>query len=119
MALSIVVAVAVFGLCWLYSGESLASKATGCGISLIASLLGAIPLALGKAVDAQSKMQLSFVSTALRLGLVVLLGVTATLSGRFDRTPLLLSLAASYLALVAVDTGYALRLFRNAEETKE
>ena len=119
MALSIVVAVAVFGLCWLYSGESLVAKAAGCGISLIASWLGAIPLALGRTADVQSRLQLSLVSMALRLGLVVLLGVTATLSGRFDRTPLLLSLAASYLALVVVDTGYALRLFRKAAETRE
>lgn len=119
MALSMAVAIAVFGLCWLYSSESLPAKAAGCGISLIASWLGAIPLALGKTADAQSRMRLSFVSMALRLALVVLLGVTATLSGRFDRTPLLLSLAASYLVLVVVDTGYALRLFRSAEETKE
>jgi hypothetical protein len=46
---------------------------------------------------------------AVRLGVVLALGLAAALSGWFERRPLLIWIAVSHLALLAVDTRFMLK----------
>jgi hypothetical protein len=74
----------------------------GCGVSAVASLAGGLPLLLPGAAP----LQAALASMALRwLVLALAATLTAVLTG-WPLAPLLLSLVASHLALLAVDTGF-------------
>jgi hypothetical protein len=83
----------------------------GCGVAAAASLLGGVPIALARGVPAERTKQL-LAAMVLRLVLVFVLGGAVFLSGWFDRRPLLLWIAIGHLALLVVDTRYALRAQR-------
>jgi len=80
----------------------------GCAIGLLASWLGAIPVALAAARESKGGQQVVFGAMALRLLVVLALVLPAALSGWFARGPLLVWVAVSYTVLLAVDTRYAL-----------
>ena len=48
---------------------------------------------------------------AVRFAVVIVLGTAAALSGEVERMSLLLWIAISYVALLAVDTRYAVKGF--------
>ncbi|MGB2986147.1 MAG: hypothetical protein WBE26_09720 [Phycisphaerae bacterium] len=90
--------------------EALPGMLMGCGISLLASMIGAIPVVAAWRGPA-TKMPLAILmSTAVRFLVVLLLALSVALSGWFDRTPLLIWVALSYLLLLVADTLYAVRL---------
>lgn len=81
-----------------------------CGLTVLASAVAALPVTL--AAIRPRKEQLVTVlmgSMALRLALVVVLAVAAVLAGSVERKPFLLWIAFSYLALLPLDTWYALQ----------
>jgi len=80
----------------------------GCTIGLLASWLGAVPVALAAAREPKGGQQVVFGAMALRLAVVLLLALPAALSGWFARGPLLVWVAISYSVLLTVDTRYAL-----------
>lgn len=80
----------------------------GCAVVILASALGGVPVALVRGGPA-ARMQAVLLSMAVRLGAVVILAVAAVLSGWFPRKPLLLWVAISYVAMLVVDTRYALQ----------
>ena len=84
----------------------------GCVISMLGSLVGGIPIIMATRGPARTMPQAILLSTALRFLLVMILALSAALSGWFDRTPLLIWVAISYLLLLAADTLYAVRLTR-------
>jgi len=90
--------------------DGLARRAmlAGCAIGLLASWLGAVPVALAAAREPKGGQQVVFGAMALRLAVVILLALPAALSGWFARGPLLVWVAISYTVLLAVDTRYAL-----------
>lgn len=83
------------------------------GISTIASLVGAIPLALAEQ-SAEPRQAATAVLTAqaVRMLTALLLTVAAVVSKWFDPVPLLAWLLASYLVLMVIDTVHAARLRR-------
>ncbi len=83
------------------------------GISTIASLLGAIPLALAEQ-SAEPRQAATAVLTAqaVRMLAALLLTVAAVVSKWFAPVPLLAWLLASYLVLMVIDTVHAARLRR-------
>lgn len=92
--------------------EAIPAMIAGCVIGVLASAAGGIPIALGRktaetAADPAEKLKVMMLSMALRLVVVVALGAAASLSGEFERVPLLLWIAIGYVALLAVDTWYA------------
>ena len=87
----------------------------GCGVSLVGSLLGAIPFTWARRDSARDVSQAILLSTALRFLAVILLAVSLALSGWFQRVPLLVWVAISYLVLLMVDTGFAVRVSGSAE----
>lgn len=97
----------------LEGDEGTRAMLAGCGISCLASMLGAIPVALGRASQVSAALNLATASMALRFLLVMILGVAAVLSGWFAKTPLLIWMGLSYMVLLIVDTRYVLTTIRD------
>jgi hypothetical protein len=84
----------------------------GCALSLIASAVGGIPVARARrSADPAARVPAVMAAMGLRFAVVLALGAAVALSGGLARGPLLLGVAASYLALLMVDTWYAVRGF--------
>jgi hypothetical protein len=81
----------------------------GCVIGIVASALGGIPIALAHGKPAAARMPAVMAAMLLRLVMAVALGAVAALSGRFARGPLLIWIVITYVALLVIDTRYALR----------
>jgi hypothetical protein len=81
----------------------------GCAVGIVASALGGVPIALAKGKPAAARMPAVMAAMLLRLVVAMALGVAAALSGQFARGPLLLWITISYVALLVVDTRYALQ----------
>lgn len=99
----------------LVAPEAVGAVWAGAAASFAGALAGSVPLAAelgrpsGKAVAVIGK------ATLLRLGVTLVAGVVAFLSGfaaTEHRRTLLFSLATSYLALLAVETGWFMRQSR-------
>jgi hypothetical protein len=92
---------------------ALGAMIAGCVIGWLASALGGIPVALGrgKVANPTARLQAMMASMGLRFGVVLALGAAAAFSGWFGLKPLLLWIAISYMALLAVDTWYAVKGF--------
>ena len=96
--------------------EAIRSLVAGCSISLLASAVGALPIALsGGAPSAFTVLA----PVALRFVVALGLALVAVLVGSFEPAPLLLAGAASDLVLLIVDTGYALRATRSVTSRPE
>lgn len=92
--------------------EAVPAMIAGCVIGVLASALGGIPVALGRgATDPAKRLSSMMLAMGLRLVVVVAIGAAASFSGEFPRVPLLLWIGISYVALLAVDTRYAVKGF--------
>ena len=90
--------------------EAIPAMLAGCAIGALASAAGGIPVALRRgAADPAARLAAMLTSMMLRLAVVIALGAVAVLSDGLERTPLLLWIAISYVALLGVDVRYALR----------
>ena len=87
--------------------ESARAWRVGCGVSLVASVLSGLLIALSGTLRSQGVI-LALGSMLLRLVVVGLLGVAVAMLMAVEVRPFLLAVAISYLALLIVDTGYAL-----------
>ncbi len=92
----------------LGGGAAVAAMLAGCGISWMASAFGGIPIAMGAGGSGAVPLHSAFAAMALRLLSAVALGTAVAVTGAFERTPLLLWIAISYLTLLTVDTHFAL-----------
>jgi hypothetical protein len=80
----------------------------GCGISLVAAALAGWLLTAVGADTPQARMQRAFLAMAVRLAVVIVLGLAAALSGEFARTPLLFWMAAAYVVLLPLEVRLAI-----------
>lgn len=114
LALGAAVAVALIGYLPTrrLGGEGAsAAMLLGCAVSFSASVVGMLPLLLAPPdLAAPDRTVRSLGSMVLRLGVLVMLGAAAALAGIVPLRPLILWIALSHLALLGVDTLYALRL---------
>ncbi|MFL6260673.1 MAG: hypothetical protein ACJ76Y_13245 [Thermoanaerobaculia bacterium] len=83
----------------------------GCAIGVIASAVGALPILLARRSGAAPSPVQGLLSTAIRLAVLVVLGVSAGLSGVFETRPLIVWIALGYAAQIALDVRYAVRGF--------
>jgi hypothetical protein len=91
---------------------ALPAMIAGCAVGLFASLVGGVPVALARGSSEPAvRSQAAMASMAVRFGVVLALGLAAALSGAFERGPLLIWIAVSYMALLVIDTWYALKGF--------
>ena len=90
-------------------GETgVAAMAAGCGISLVAAALAGFLLTALAAQTPEARMQRGFLAMVVRLAVVTVLGVAATLSGLFARAPLLFWMATAYLVLLPLEVKLAI-----------
>ncbi len=75
----------------------------GCSISFIAALLGTVPVILARGQAAPNTVPAVMLSIAMRLGVVILLAITAMWSGWFENGPLLVWLVLSHAVLQVAD----------------
>lgn len=99
-------------------GSGAASMLLGCGVSWIASCIGALPTAAALASRPKQAGAAVLTSTTVRFVTALVLVVPLVLSGWFHRTVLVLFVAVSYLMMLLVDTLLAVRMIRRAEEQK-
>lgn len=110
-AVAVTAAVALLG--WLptrrLGGDgAVSAMLAGCVVSVVASAVGAVPVALSRGTAAAVRMKALLMAMGLRFGVVAVLALATVLSGLFDRAPLLIWVAVSYAAQLVVDTRYAL-----------
>lgn len=109
-------AVCTVAICWLLGyrlTEKLAADSgvsamfAGGFISLVASLLGALPIVLVRDRQSVEATVAALKSLAFRFGLVLLISAVVAFKGLFSPTPFLLWVVISHLALLFVDTWFA------------
>ena len=97
----------------LGGSEAVRGMVIGCGLSFLGSLVGGIPLAVGARQPPQARGSYLLASMAIRM-LVVLGGaLVVLLTLEVGRPALLIWVAISYLAFLAIDVGYAVRRGRS------
>ncbi len=89
-----------------------------CAVSAFASAVSGLLLAQAGRVPRHQAVNLALGSLVVRLLLALMVGGAAAASGWLDTEPFLIWLAISYLALLVVDTGYALRVFKDPGATE-
>jgi len=82
----------------------------GIGISLVAACIGGVPIGLSASGDPRNVPQAILTATAVRFLVVLALTASVVLSNWFDRAALALWVGISYLAMLAVDTIYAIQV---------
>lgn len=83
----------------------------GCAIGVIASAVGALPILLARRSGAAPSPVQGLLSMAIRLAVLVVLGVSVALSGAFPARPLIVWIGLGYAAQLALDVRYAVRGF--------
>jgi len=102
------------------SGDTgLVAMLAACGVSLVASWLGALPIVAASSGDGSAAGQAVLGSTAVRFGVVLLGTLVLVLGTDVSRAPFLVWIGISYSALLVVDTRYALRGGRTKETDKQ
>ena len=90
---------------------ALPAMVAGCVIGVIASAVGALPVALSRRRGAAGSPLQGLMAMAARTGALVVLGLSVGLSGWFETRPLLIWIALGYGAQLALDVRYAVRGF--------
>ncbi len=90
--------------------DAVPAMLAGCSISALGSLVGVIPVALAASRPVRAMPNAILMATALRLAVVAALALAVALSNWFERGPLLIWVAISYVVFLIVDTACAVRL---------
>ncbi len=94
-------------------GESaIPAMLAGCGLSLVASLVGTVPLVTPRDPGPERLIPMFLGALALRLTAAIVLAAAAALSGLFAVAPLLVWMLISHLGLLVADTRFALSFSR-------
>jgi hypothetical protein len=92
--------------------DAVPALVAGCVVGVLASLVGGLPVLFARRDPTPAeRLNRMLFGLALRFGVAAGLGLAAALSGWFARDPLLLWVGISYLALLPVDTRFALKGF--------
>ncbi len=117
VALAVVIALLGYLPTKRWGGEgAVRAMLAGCGVGVVASALGGVPVLLFSEVGGATG---ALAAMAVRFAAALGLGLAAALSGSFERGPLLLWMAISYMVLLTVDTRYALGGFLSPKHEKE
>jgi hypothetical protein len=88
--------------------DAVAAMLAGCAVSLLAAVVGALPLAVASPTP-QARAQARLLGMALRFMAALGAGLAVAVAGEFAAAPLLVWLAISYVALLAVEVGLVVR----------
>jgi hypothetical protein len=95
----------------IWGAGALPAMIAGCAIGVIASAVGALPILMARRSGSAASPVQGLLSTAIRLAVLVILGLSMGLSGWFEVRPLVVWIAIGYGALLALDVWYAVRGF--------
>ena len=99
------------------AGEAAAwSMFWGCGVSWVASCVGAIPTARALSGGSSQPALAILTSTGLRFVTVLLLVAPLVLSGWINRNVFAIWVAISYMLMLVVDTTFAIHTMRSLAE---
>jgi hypothetical protein len=119
---ALVPAAVVAFLGWEWVGDDAGRKlavVAAASASWIASLAGAVPLALALSTEPNRAVNAALASTAVRFLVVLALAAPLLLGGWFPQPTFVAALAASYLLMLLVDSLVAVRMIRRyTENTK-
>lgn len=104
------------GQSWV-GAEEVGAIWMGTVASFVGAIAGSLPLAAELSSPTPKPVAAIGKATGLRLLATLGAGLIAALAGNWDRRVLLGSLAASYLALLAVETGWFLKQARKERST--
>jgi hypothetical protein len=93
----------------LSGADAVGAMVAGCGISLVAAALAGWLLTAVGAETPEARMRRGFLAMVVRLAVVIVLGLAASLSGEFARAPLLLWMATAYVVLLPLEVRLAIR----------
>ncbi len=100
-----------------YAGrEAIGSMLAGCGVSLAASLVGAVPVARAVSGGSAQPVISILASTAFRFITVLALLAPLALSGWLDRTVFVLWAGISYVLMLFVDTWLSLWVIKSGSQ---
>ena len=88
----------------------------GCGVSFLASLVGALPVIRSEPGYSAQSITLLMGSMLLRLTAAVILTVVVALQGLFELRVLILWVGISYLAFLPADLHVSLRAHRATDD---
>ena len=88
--------------------NAVGAMVAGCGISLLAAALAGLLLTTVRAETPQARMLRGLLAMAVRLAVVIVLGVAAALGGAFSRAPLLFWMATAYVVLLPLEVKLAI-----------
>ena len=88
---------------------ALPAMVAGIVIGVIASAVGAVPILLARRSGSAPSPVQGLLAMGIRLAVLVVLGVSAGLSGVFETRPLIVWIALGYAAQLALDVRYAVR----------
>jgi len=111
LSVAIVLALCVVG--WLPTRRlagpgGVAAMAAGCAISLVSAALAGLLLTLVGGETPEARMQRGGLAMAVRLAVVIVLGLAAALSGEVARQPLLFWIGTAYVALLPLEVKLAI-----------
>ena len=109
---------AYFPVVRMMDGDATSSLLIGCGISWIASCIGAVPVALALAAKSRQTGTAILGATVIRFLTALVLVAPLALSGWFHQTTLVLCVGVSYVLMLPVDTLYAIHLMKRLFENE-
>ncbi len=123
VGVSVVVAVAIAGVGFLPTRklagvEGLWAMLAGCGVSLLGSWFGAVPMAMVVVGDKTAVATAALGAMAVRFMVVVSGALALALGTELERPSLLIWVGISYLVLLVVDTLFAVRMGQSKDARK-
>ena len=88
--------------------EAIPAMIAGCAVGLLSAVIAGTLIVAVNADTPEARMRRAMLAMFARLGVVILLGVAAALSGEFARSPLLFWMATSYVALLPLEVKLAI-----------
>lgn len=121
VALALVAAGVIAGLAYfptvrLAGSGALPAMLLGCGISWLASCVGAVPVAWAVGNRAWNSGTVVLGGTALRFLTALVLATPAVFVPGIDKRVLLVCLAVSYMLMLPIDAYFAVRTLQRREE---
>ncbi len=95
--------------------DAVASMLVGCAISVITSILGAIPLACRAVTSDRARALVPLTGVGLRFAAALVLGLLTVFLTSLAPVPLLMWVALSHLAFLTIDVRFAFQAIANSE----
>lgn len=105
---------------WRFGGRpAVVAMLAGCGVAMIATLVGGLVLGQAAGKVATERATWAMAAMVVRFLAALFVGGLIAFAGWFESGPFLLWLAIGYVALLAVETTFAIRVLGAADSGRE